>query len=69
MDRAISMKNAQIYPRKLLESWALHCVPNFMNSTPILKITSVVCCCSLNKTQHCDEHLFDKLAQTQVDIN
>ena len=32
-------------------------------------IDSVVCCCTLNKTRLCDEHLFDKLAQTQVIIN
>ena len=29
----------------------------------------VVWCCTLNKTWYCDEHLFDKLAQTQVVIN
>ena len=29
----------------------------------------VVCCCNLNNTRLCDEHLFDKLAQTQVVIN
>ena len=30
---------------------------------------NVVCCCTLNKTLLCDEHLYDKLAQTQVVIN
>ena len=29
----------------------------------------VVCCCTLNNSRLCDEHLFDKLAQTHVVIN
>ena len=31
----------------------------------IIGIWIVVCCCTLDKTRQCDEHLFDKLAHSQ----
>ena len=29
----------------------------------------VICCCKLNKTRNCDDHLLDNLVQGQVVIN
>ena len=30
-----------------------------------IEINSVICCCKLNKTRNCDEHLLDNLVQGQ----